>query len=387
VWFLILKLNAILHKCLQAIEIAINKQREKIKSNMKTMIINSSFILVFIFFSNQSLAAFQNQKLQDSIHKTNAATDSLKSQIVKLQKLIEDGSYTRIPNKDFENIIDGKIEQSIQEIVKWWLFIIGVVFSVLGFFGIKYSNKYLENMVDTKITALKAENEETVKSISNRYFSAIGDSLVDFRIEVLAKKNHLVEVAEIDSFKNILDLDSITITDHKKVQVIDTIMRCYYVSNDADRINKMIDLIKEYEQEYTLLPSTYYNAAVAFSKMFNDFGNKNYLDSAIENCNKSINMLPDYGLAFGLKLELYMMAIAKAFDDNEIKHFKNELLKVFKDIENNKSLYLCSELIERLDIDKDYYFKPYIERLYKEYPDEMLKISARVTKPIIDEIV
>ena len=354
---------------------------------MKTMIINSGFILVFIFYSNQSLAAFQNQKVHDSIHKTNAATDSLKSQIVKLQKLIENGSYTRIPNKDFENIIDGKIEQSIQEVVKWWLFIIGVVFSVLGFFGIKYSNKYLENMVDTKIAALKSENEETVKSISNRYFSAIGDSLVDFRIEVLAKKNHLVEVAEIESFKNILDLDSITITDYKKVQVIDTIMRCFYVSNDADRINKMIDLIKEYEQEYTLLPSTYYNAAVAFSKMFNDFGNKNYLDSAIENCNKSINMLPDYGLAFGLKLELYMMAVAKAFDDNEIKHFKNELLKVFKDIENNKSLYLCSELIERLNIDKEYYFKPYIERLYKEYPDDMLKISDRVTKPIVDEIV
>ncbi len=72
------------------------------------------FFLLFF----RSMLYYGNKKGNDSIHKTTSAKDSLKTQIVKLEKLIKDGSYAIIPNKDFENIIDGKIENSIQRIIK-----------------------------------------------------------------------------------------------------------------------------------------------------------------------------------------------------------------------------------------------------------------------------
>ncbi len=139
----------------------------------------------------------------------------------------------------------------------------------------------------------------------------------------------------------------------------------------------MIDLTKQYEEKYTLRPETYANAAIAFLDWFELYGNEDYFNSAIENCNKSIKALPDYGLAFALKIELYIMAISKSFNDAAKHHFENELLRVFKDIENNNSPLLCGELISRFEIDKQGAVKPYIELLYKEYPDNMSIIESR----------
>jgi hypothetical protein len=111
--------------------------------------------------------------------------------------------------------------------------------------------------------------------------------------------------------------------------------------------------------------------------MYDRYGAKDFLNSAIENCNKSIKILPDYGLAFALKLELYTIALSNAFDDAEHKQYENELLKVFKDIENNTSQGLCPELIGRLEVDKESFMEPHLEKLYQEYPDQMAKIKAR----------
>jgi hypothetical protein len=161
------------------------------------------------------------------------------------------------------------------------------------------------------------------------------------------------------------------------VALIDTIMRCYYYNNYGQRTEKMIDLIKEYEERFTLLQTTYANAAIAFSDMYDRYGNKEYLISAIENCDKSIRILPDYGLAFAQKLELYSMATMKALDDSEKQVYEKELIKVFKDIENNRSTYLCSELVARLDVDKETFMAPYLEYLNASYPEEMAIINER----------
>ena len=272
----------------------------------------------------------------------------------------------------------------MREIVNWWLVVIAALISLMGFLANKYAKAYLQTIVEGKVNLLKKENEEKIKSISTHYFSTVIDSLLDFKIETITKKNNKVEEAVVDDLKSYLADESITITERKKVFLIDTIMRCYYWGNYPQRIEKMIDLIKEYEMKFPLLESTYVNAAIAFSDMYDRYGTKDYLSSAIENCNKSIKILPDYGLAFAQKLELYTMALSKAFDSAEVKQFDNELLKVFKDIDNNISTYLCTELMARFETDKKSFMGPYLEKLYKEYPEEMAKIMARAgaTSPL-----
>jgi len=334
-------------------------------------------ILVSFWIAVNCYAAPEVQKSTNSIE----TIDSLKSRIEKLDKNLAEGSYTRIPNKDFESIIDNKIQKSMRDTLIWWFFVGSAIISMLGFLVIRYSNTFLQSKVDAAINQLKQENEDKIEHIIRLHYSTVVSSLIDFKKEKLEEKKTITEEEDIEELIAYLKDESIILSKEKKVKLIDTIIRSYYKSNVLQRIEKMIALIKEYEDKFILLSSTYINAALAFGDMFERYGAKNYLIAAIENCNKSIKILPDYGLAFAQKLELYIMAITKAFDDDERKLYENEISKIFKDIENNSSIALCTELVDRLEVDKKYFAGPYIDKLYRDFATEMDKITLRATSP------
>lgn len=337
-----------------------------------------SLILIVLCFLLPVVAFSFVQEDTPTTENPQLVIDSLNSRISALEKKVQEKSYTRIPNEDFENIIDNKIEKSWRETAKWWLFIIGAIVSVLGVLVNKYAKAYLQTSVDEKINLLRKENENQIKSISTRYFSSVIESLLDFKVENITKKNHVVPESLVDDLKNYLNDESLTIPESKKVSLIDTIMRCYYYNNYERRVEKMIDLIQEHETRYTLLQTTYANAAIAFSDMYDRYGSPEYYNSAVENCNKSIHILPDYGLAYALKLELCTMAMIKAFNDNDRKLYEQELRKVFKDIQNNRSTYICRELMDRFEVDKKTFMAPYLEKLYADFPNEIAEITERV---------
>ncbi|WP_159522138.1 hypothetical protein [Sunxiuqinia indica] len=328
------------------------------------------------------LGLVMNLKAQhgsDSLARLMLLNDSLQGQISRLEMVIDEGSYTRIPNEDFEEILNAKIQTSMREIANWWLFVIAALISLLGFLVNRYARSYLQTTIEGKVNQLKTENEDRIKEISNQYFSSVINSLLDFKIDTIKKNKHRVKEEEVDDLKSYLNDETVTIPEHKNVTLIDTIMRCYYYSSFPQRLEKMIGLIKEYEERYILLHTTYANSAIAFNDMYHLYGAKHYLDDAIENCDKSIKILPDYGLAFALKLELYIMGISKAFDEEERETYEKDLMKVFNDIENNKSSYLCKELIKRFEVDMKNFMRPYLEKLYAEYPNEIEKIRNRAS--------
>ena len=333
-----------------------------------------SILLSVCISANYSSA----QKIQTSTNSIETI-DSLKSKLKKLDKITDEGSYTRIPNKDFESIIDNKIQKSMRDTLTWWFFVGSALISILGFLVIRYTNTFLQSKIDAAINQLKQENEDKIERTIRLHYSSVVSSLIDFKKEKLEEKKTITEEEDIKELIGYLKDESIILSDDKKVKLIDTIIRSYYKSNFLQRIEKMIALIKEYEDRFIFLSSTYINAALAFGDMFERYGAKDYLNSAIENCNKSIKILPDYGLAFAQKLELYTMAIIKSFDEIEKKQYENELLKIFKDIDNNNSTALCRELIDRLEIDKNYFAGTYIDKLYVDFAPEMEKITARAS--------
>lgn len=353
----------------------IKSRQNKIESAMSASF--KSRIIILITFWIQ-LNCFSAPQIQQSINSVETI-DSLKSKIEKLDKTLAEGSYTRIPNKDFESLIDNKIQRSMRDTLTWWFFVGSALISILGFLVIRYTNTFLQSKVDAAINQLKQENEDKIERTIRLHYSTVVSSLIDFKKEKLEEKKTITEEEDIKELIRYLKDESIILSEDKKVKLIDTIIRSYYKSNFLQRIEKMIALIKEYEDKFIFLSSTYINAALAFGDMFERYGSKDYLNSAIENCNKSIKILPDYGLAFAQKLELYSMAITKAFDDDEKKIYENELLKIFKEIDNNSSTALCRELIDRLEIDKNYFAGTYIDKLYHDFAIEMGKITARAS--------
>ena len=202
--------------------------------------------IIFLLAGIATQAQPEMRDIQEIAGNNSSVIDSVKSKIENLESRVKDGSYTRIPNADFENIIDNKIEKSLRETLKWWLFLITAVVSVLGFLVNKYAKAHLQSIVDEKVNLLRQENEAKIKTISNHYFSSVIESLVDFKVENITKKNHIVEESMVDDLKTYLNDESLNIPENKKVSLIDTIMRCYYYNNYRQRTEKMIDLIKEY---------------------------------------------------------------------------------------------------------------------------------------------
>jgi hypothetical protein len=353
---------------------------------MKRLRAESGIVFLIVFFSffilNAQSANQNSNSLDGVIDNYELVIDSLKTKISNLETEIREGSYTRIPNTDFENIIDNKIQKSLRETLNWWLIVIAALVSALGFLINRYAKAYLQTIVDAKVNQLKNENEEQIKRISNQYFSSVIESLVDFKMETIQKKMFKVEEIIVEDLISYLNDEKITISEKKKVDLIDVIMRCYYYNNYPQRKEKMIKLIKEYGDDFNLLSTTYANAAIAFSSMYDIYGTKDYLDSAIENCNNSIRILPDYGLAFALKLELYTIAQVKALDDEEKLLYEKELQKVFREIENNSSTYLCTELISRFKEDENTFMKTYLDILYSGYPDDIARIRERADNTV-----
>ncbi|HVM87072.1 MAG TPA: hypothetical protein VMT76_02715 [Puia sp.] len=309
----------------------------------------------------------------------NQKPDSLKIKIDSLQQWINDGSYTRIPNKDFDNIIENKIENSVRDSIRWWLFIVGGLISILSFLITWYAKFYLQGAIEKKFDDLRKDNDKTIEDITGKSISSVVYSLIDFRRDLIQKKDYKVDEASIDELKSYLTDERIKLDTRQKIDIIDDIMNCYYENPGLDdRNRKMIDLISCYDKEFTLRPETYANAAIAFLDSYRTFGVIDFLNSALQNCDKSINALPDYGLAFAIKIEAYLIAISNSFDETEKKKFEVGLLRVFKDIDNNKSNYLCKELTDRLKIDQKN-LKPYLEKLYTDYADEIKRIEDRAS--------
>src|SRR4051794_14080607 len=74
--------------------------------------------VILIFFSS---ASGQNEK--DSLSKM------IKS---SLKEALDDRSYTRIPNAEYDNIVDRKVSSSVDDKFKYIYWIFGIISTVLG---------------------------------------------------------------------------------------------------------------------------------------------------------------------------------------------------------------------------------------------------------------
>ncbi len=314
----------------------------------------------------------------DAANSNQPLIDSLTHKIERLEQTIAEGSYTRIPNQDFENIINNKIETSLRETVNWWLLIIAAVVSVVGFLVNRYAKQHLQTILDERAVALKSEMGNRIEEISQEYFSNVIETLIDFKTETISKNNFVVDTKTISELRKYIDNNNLHVSEDKKIMLIDTIMCCYYYTDFDDRTEKMIELIECYEKEFSLLASTYANAALAFMHMYQIYGTSDFMKSAVENCSRAINKAPDYGVAYAIKLELQVIALEKAYNEEGRQLHLTALERAFKEIENNNSVHLAHDIVSRLNNDRSSYLNPYVEQLYTQYPKEMEAIQARV---------
>lgn len=227
-------------------------------------------------------------------------------------------------DKRFENFrtaMNDRIQNSVDSTNK-----IVNVFQINTDGRLKQMEDQFTKMIETTQSMVKAvqatqENFEKVSAdkIDNKFAEAFdflwGDvvgSMMD-----RAKEQGYNGLNLIADFERILKKElELKVSVELMVKVIDTLMRCYYhtaiLENGVDkRYDRMVKLIRDYEDKYQLLPETYANAAIGLTNNYELFGTNDLLDAAIANCDKSVQRNRDYGLPYALKMELYTIAPTK----------------------------------------------------------------------------
>ena len=294
--------------------------------------------------------------------------DSIQKKLDTLSYRTDEKNYIRIPRSDFEQIISNKITDEIHSEMHEWQWVIGVVLAILGSLFLFYFKSQLKSEVNTSVTALKTEVNAGVEalktevtalktdvsnSIDVQFKNRLGVFWDDLASSIIKRaEDHKFTGADIKaSLEKLLNDKTILLQDPVKVKVIDALIYYYYYSDEKDKTQQMIKLVKTYESDLYLTTETYANLAIAFTGSYSLYGTKNDRINAIDYCDKSINRLPDYGTAYALKLEVFIIYYLKGTEeekDEAIKLLKN----TFHSIGNNGSPNLPVETIERLMLDK-----------------------------------
>ena len=259
--------------------------------------------------------------------------------------------------------------------------------------GLKQSDEQLNKIVDNIQTSLKTiqaaqENFEklTAEKIEAKFadtFDFLWGDIISGMIDRAAQKNYNGQ-SLITDFEKVLNKD-LKVSIELKVKVIDTLMRCYFSTSKLEKkYEKMVALIRNYEDKYDLLPETYVNAAIALTNNYELFGTVDLRESAISNCDKSIQKDRDYGVPYAIKMEILAIAMMKVREEEMKTKSRHEIEELLYLVDRIPSPLLKGEFLERLLQDKDVpYLKNYIEQLYSDYAKELTPYRENVIEQLV----
>ncbi|MEN9569163.1 MAG: hypothetical protein RL172_394 [Bacteroidota bacterium] len=188
----------------------------------------------------------------------------------------------------------------------------------------------------------------------------------------------------INSFEKLLGTN-LKINTDLKIQVIDTLMRCYYHTPKLDKkYDRMVSLIQTYDDKYELLPQTYVNAAIALTNNYELYGSADLKETAISNCDKSIKRERGYGIPYAIKVEIYLIDLLKARQQAD----KDTYTKMVDDqlylVDGIDSPLLKGEFLQRLMLDKAVPFlQKYITALYTSFAKQLMPIRENVVFELV----
>jgi hypothetical protein len=335
------------------------------------------FLITTIIFLLWATAYSQND--QNKI-------DSIQKKLDTLIQRTDDKSYTRIPRNDFESIIENKINSEVHAEMHEWQWIIGVVLTILGFLFLFYFKNRLKSEVAASVErSMEIINKKIDTQFKNK-LEVFWDDLARSAIKRAVESQFLGSEIKI-SLEKLLNDESITLQDEMKVKVIDALVSYYFYSQDKDKTEQMIKLVKSYENGLYLTTQTYANLAIAFTISYSIYGTESDRTNALEYCDKSIKRLPDYGTAYALKLEVYIIYYVKGTEEEKVDA-KKLLDNTFNTISNNDSTELPMEIIERLMTDKSRnninFRTKYIPSLEQMYLPALNDIRKRAVADLIN---
>ncbi|MEO8794863.1 MAG: hypothetical protein ABI390_05305 [Daejeonella sp.] len=362
-----------------------------------------SFLLGFLakyFFSESTRKQIDNsvEELSKKVKDDNLdAKNKLDDLLTDQKKFISDTSNLfdeRIKDislrlENFRNVLENQIQQINNTLNKRIVDFEGTSLTRLKQFEDTISKNTSETFSAVQKQETERQNFEKniTESLDLKFtetLSFLWADVIGAMFDRAATKNYEGEDL-IVNFEKFLK-SNLSISKDLKIQLIDTLMRCYYSSkNEKEKYEKMIELIQDYEKEYDLLPQTYVNAAIAHTNLFEKYGTKELKETALLNCDKAINKEPSYGEPYALKLETFIIDLERTRDKSDQQIIKKDIDDLLFHINSIESPLLKGYFLERLYTDKEVsYLEKYINIINKNYPDELAPLRVDVVNALYE---
>lgn len=328
-----------------------------------------------------------------------------------LNKMLDDKLYTRIPNTQFDDIMIEKISSTIDNKFQKLYWYVGVIGAILGSLLFYSGNRFLKDSVKNKFTeestSIQDSIQKTLMTEINTDVQKIKKEMEEKLKEITAKLENSTSQIEdakkeilyirIEKIKNELDTGKVTEETFKSLmkslkesenminnaltaEILLSLSRASYLLQKETEMEKIVQTYM-HNENIKIDSSIFLNLASGFFYNYYATQDVNEKAKCLFYLNESLKILPTYGEAYALKLEILMLEYSRTMDTDtearqKIIHEAEPVLQLSED-----SAATAKFFVERFDrVGNSKIEGNYIKLLQNLFPDEWKRISA-LAKP------
>jgi len=355
----------------------------------------------------------------------NFAIDSILTTLQRINFILDEKNYTRIPNKEFDDKINLAVSKDIDSHWKNMLAWFAGIGGILVVFGFNYFRRELNSKVkeETKkdieerikamnermdnkfreltssltekishvyLTTVKSQYEKQIWELENIYqnkIAALDTKMKGLDSQMLMTSGNIIRT-EFDKLKK---AGTYTVDEYNTLKgyvpraeemndnrlladILNELSRAAYYNKRENEVEAFIDKYKD-NPDIDIKENSYINIAAGMFYGYASSKDKDLKEKAFKYINKSLTKVSDYGEALGLKLEFLMVDLEKAISNEEKARIKMEAALILQ--QAILSHYASKEAISRFErVAINPTEKKYIDILKKEFPVEMVQLET-----------
>lgn len=294
----------------------------------------------------------------------------------EIENILKEKNYTRVPNKDFDEYLDNKVSDKINDKFIFWATVIGIFIAALtGLSAYAFNSKVKQVVLDQVRNQTEKEFQGIKKYILDSKKYTLKSDLEEIKKKVA--QDPLSE-ANIIAARNLLNESKELGNQELLSEIVDQLALMYFRKRTPKEIEELID---SNESKCEIRETTYMNAAILYSNLYELDGSKWYKENCLKYCTLAAKKIPHYGEPQGITLLIHGIDYLNNSDEKVKESAINSAKELINEILRGSSSFTAYNTVKRIERDKNHEaFKKYIIKLEEVIPVEFLDLYDKAKK-------